>query len=248
MGRRPSEPPPSYTLTAALHAAEQIHRLRTTAGDPDLDFFPSPVQDDTDIDHTLHYTETHRRVPASTLAAELPHRAVLATYVRQRDTAAHDRHDLAILETGETTHTPARAYGRLMGLPTRTAVSMRRRRLRDRLRAPYGPDEGHTTRDGTDQVTTWLRTRHTDLVAVAEQLVDHRATLLALLAEPQRDDLADAIDEAGKTLSSRPSRALAGAVSYAAFCLQHANPHDPVLRDLLNRAQHLRREFDAART
>lgn len=250
MGRPPSDPPPDYTLADAIHAAEQIHRLRLKGLDRDLDFFPAPVQNDDDIDQVLLYCARHQHVAIGVLRAELLHRAVLATYVRQRDAAVHDRHDLAILETGEYTHTPSRVYGKAMGLPTRPAVSNRRKRLRDKYRNPYESEPAtRRDRERTDRVDTWLRANSSELLAVAEELADYRDSLLDLVDQSRRAELADAIDEAGKTLSSRPTKSLAGAVAYAAYFLDpDTTSAHRELRELITRAHHLRRGFDAART
>lgn len=252
MGRTPSDPPPTYTLGDAIIAAECIYRLRSEGYDHDLGFFPWPVQDDDDVDQVIRYCESHRHVSIDVLSAELHYRAVLATYKRQRDNAANDRHDLAILEAGEDTHTPGRVYGKAMGLPTRSSRTMRRDRLRRRLR-PERFDAGPAPKPRnagrrSDPVEVWLRAHGDEVLSVAEQLVDYREAVLSQVEDPQRrDHLAEAIDEAGRNFTRRPGRTLAAAVAFAAFHLDPARYDDPVIRDLIAQAHRLRDGFNTTR-
>jgi hypothetical protein len=96
----------------------------------------------------------------------------------------------------------------------------------------------------------WLRANHRHLLAVAEALVDHREVLLnAVGAELQRDELAAAIDRAGEEISSRPSRMLASAVTYALFLLRDGGPVRavPEVREVLITHARLHPEYNHLR-
>lgn len=100
------------------------------------------------------------------------------------------------------------------------------------------------------QVRAWLQANHRALLGVAETLVDHREELLAAVAgEAETVELARAIDQAGEAISSRPSRILAAAVTYAQFLLRPEAgvraPHE--VREVLNRYAHLHAEFNRVR-
>lgn len=253
MARPPKIRTPNYSLEDALAAALAIKRLRTeaTPRDPDLDYFPSTLHDDMDVDDVLDYLTKHRDIPADVQAAELPYRAKLVEYQHQRDTARYKRRTLALLDTARQVDAPPRTYGPLMGLPSRQAVFNRRSRLTVELRMNGA---GPRTRRETEQegrVERWLSANRADLINVGELLVDQRDELVESLADPeQRQQLVEAIDLAGEQLSAHPRRGFAGAIAYAMFLLRPGGPAqvlDPVIRDGLERGTRLRLEFNQLR-
>jgi hypothetical protein len=131
-------------------------------------------------------------------AAELPYRAMLVAYQDQRDTMRNKRRTLALLDAARLVHAPSMTYGPKMGLPSRSAVHNRWKRLTVELK--LGGRAPHTRREGPGEprLDRWLTAHRDDLLGVGETLVDHREYLLTLLADPeQRQQLAEAIDHAG---------------------------------------------------
>jgi hypothetical protein len=252
MARPPKIPTPEYSLDDAITAAMAIRALRAEARDPDLDYFPRTVGDDTDVDDVVDYVGSHRPRRAEVRAAEVPYRAVLITYQNQRDSLRHERRTLALLDTAHEEHVPPRTYGPRMGLPSRSAVHNRRTRLTTKFRRHGRAPQTRRERDQAGQLDQWLRAHHRDLLSVGEMLVDHREYLLRLLTESeQRQQLAEAIDQAGENLSQQPRQALAGAISYATFLLRDNGPAtratDPVVREGLKLGTQLRDAFSELR-
>lgn len=138
-----------------------------------------------------------------------------------------------------------RSVGGRLGRGRRTDLAEAKRilsqRLADELAAP--------TPASTTAMREWLHLNHQAILAVADVLVDHRDTLLAGLSETQQRDLAGAIDQAGEAISSRPSRLLASAVTYAQFLLRPGGPaRTPVeVREVLTTHSHLHLEFNRLR-
>lgn len=96
----------------------------------------------------------------------------------------------------------------------------------------------------------WLQVSHRSVLAVADVLVDHRDAILASVTDARmRDELAGAIDQAGEAISSRPSRLLAAAVTYAQFLLRPEGPAraPSAAREVLNAHAHLHPEFNRLR-
>lgn len=238
MGRRPGTTT-SHTLADALRAARQIRRLRLAADDRDLPFFPPAVDTDDDVDEVVTYTARHRRVPAETLTAELPHRAVLVGYQHQRDLELDKRRTLAILQAGHDLKAPPRGYGPPLGLPTRAAVYIRRVRLAAELTDMASEA---SPQPAAEQVRRWLDDHAGELADVAAILVDHRDQLCGLVREQDRPRLAEAIDAAGSSLAARPSLTLASAISYAVSLLAGVEPSD--WREVIQRAMHLRQGLE----
>ncbi|WP_410570609.1 hypothetical protein [Amycolatopsis sp. cmx-4-61] len=101
---------------------------------------------DTDIDDVVDFVGAHRAGPADVRAAELPYRAMLVAYQDQRDTMRNKRRTLALLDAARLVHAPSMTYGPKMGLPSRSAVHNRWKRLTVELklggRAPRTRREG----------------------------------------------------------------------------------------------------------
>lgn len=246
MARPPSVPAPTFTLDAACAAVARLRAGRERAGDRDLAFYPPSAQDDDDVDAAVAYLMRPTRVPARTRAEEIPDRALLVEYQRQRDAALYQRRLSAVLNAGHTLAVPATAYGRLLGLPTRYAVYKRRTRL-------VAPDSEPRPAQGEAPVEAWLAENHRGLLDVAEVLVDRREELLQLVDDDsQRDELALAIDQGGAHISARPSRALAAAIAYAMYLLRPAGParqpDDEDMQVALRRGMVLRDGFVTVRT
>jgi hypothetical protein len=253
MGRPPKVPAPQYTLEDAIAAALTIRALRAEAHDPDLDFFPTTVRDDTDIDDVVDYIGAHRARPADVRAAELPARAVLIAYQHQRDTARNKRRMLALLEAARDVHAPSMTYGPKIGLPSRAAVHNRWHRLTVELRRNGQAPPTRREKERETRLDRWLVARGGDLLAVGEMLVDNRDYLLGLLPDPeQRQQLAEAIDQAGEDLGRRPRQAFAGAISYAMFLLRDngpaIRPADPIVREGIELGARLRTAFNELRS
>lgn len=231
MGRTPDQPAQRHTLADALDAAAEIRRLRTTAGDPDLDFLPVHLVDDQDVDAVVRYTETHRNVGPSVRAAELEHRALLVEYQRQRDTERCERSLLSVLRTAHQLGVPAAGYGKPAGLPYRQAVYGRRVLLERKY--PAGDQAGDEGR-----ARQWLDEHATTVRALAETLVDHRDTLAGLVAPgPARTELLRWVDQVGVAMGTRRmTQELCTAVAMAVSLLRvpPARPAaDPAHREQL---------------
>lgn len=216
MSRGPDNPPPQYALTDAARAINQIRQLRHDAHDPDLDALPVAIVDDLDVQGAVAYVEQRRDVSPSTRAAELPHRALLVEYLRQRAHAEHERRLLSVLQTGFQLGARPAAYGAPMGIPSRQALYDRRTRLA-RKRAEDDDrkvDEGRARR--------WLDDHAAQIHEIAEFLVDHRDDLADLApSRPAREELVTCIDDAGRLMSSRRvSQDLCTAVALAVHLLR----------------------------
>lgn len=243
MARPPSVAAPVFSLDEARAAVARIRRRRAAAHDPDLDFYPVAEIDDDDIDAAMDYLLTRTRIPASTLADEIRDRAILVAYQGKRDLARHERRMLALLNVGHDLAVPASVYGELVGLPSRYAVYVRRKRMN----AARGPVPAAPK---NDQMQTWLERHHAALVQVAGVFADHRDDLAELVSDQgQRDELVDAIDQAGARMSARPSLTLASAIAYAVYLLRNADhrPDDDDVLAALKRGDALREGYVAAR-
>jgi hypothetical protein len=97
------------------------------------------------------------------------------------------------------------------GRGARTDVAERRRAEAAGRRAELA---AATATDGA--LEAWLAQHHRALLDAADTLVDQRDDLVAAAGD-QGAELAGAIDAAGEAMTGRPSRRLAGAVSYALF-------------------------------
>jgi hypothetical protein len=254
MARPPKIPTPEYSLGDAIAAAMAIRVLRVEARDSNLDFFPRTVQDDSDVDEAVDYVSSHRARQPEVRAAEIPYRAVLITYQHQRDSLRYERRTLALLETAHEEHVPPRTYGPRMGLPSRAAVLNRRTRLTTKFRRAGRAPQTRRERDHASRLDQWLTAHRRDLLDVGEMLVDHREYLLTLLPADgidQRQQLAEAIDQAGEQLSPRPGQAFAGAIAYAMFLLRDNGPAtraaDPVIREGIELGTDLRNAFNELR-
>lgn len=216
MSRKAKEPAPQYTLTAAIAAAVSIQRLRTEAGDPDLDLaFPASITDDVDIDAVVAYVERHRRVSARVRSAELADRAKLVEYQRQRDVKRHERSLFAVLHTGHALGVQPRSYGVPMGLNSRQAVYERRtgllKRRRDIVELDLG-DEG--------RAREWLEEHARAIRALGDMLVDCRDELLNLVDGAARKELAVQIDAVGTLMARRVSQEFCTAVAMSVNLLR----------------------------
>jgi len=247
--RRLTELVPAVSDSDAQCAADRIRRLRSTAHDPDLDYYPRTVVDEDDVTTVVHYLHQHRRVPDEVRRAELPDRALLVRYLRQQADQALQRHELAVLDTGHEVHALPSLFGRWLGLWSRQAVWNRRKLLTTRWRrgGEHPPTAAETEHAG--RVDRWLVEHHPQLLRVAEVLVDHREHLAALVDdEQQRRLLIEAIDGAGEAMTSRPTRTSAGTVAYAMFLLREDGPAasspDPIVREAVAIGTRLRAGFN----
>lgn len=232
MGRPPTHPAPTYTRDQALDAARRIHDLRAArpapgrpVNDPELDvFWPPILTDDTDLAAVVDYVQRHRAIPPAAAAAELPDWALLVEYLRQRADHDHKRRLWAVLTTGHQLEVPARVYGKALGLPSRSAVHNRRVRLDAELHgeAPHVPTPAERAADAA--MGRWLTANRNDLLDVGAVLVDHRDRWVALAAPHLADQLAEAIDAVGMSMTARPSRSYAGAIAYAIGTLRAHEP------------------------
>ncbi len=141
--------------------------------------------------------------------------------------------------------TVSAGVGRRVGRGRRTDLVAARRDLEQQRAAELAEPAPAPAPD----VQAWLRANHRALLAVADVLVDHREALLAAAGAGLRDELAAAIDRAGEEISSRPSRLLASAVTYAQFLLR---PDGPVkvpaeVREVLGAHARLHAQFNALR-
>jgi hypothetical protein len=243
MARPPLTPAPVYSLEQACVTVASIRRRRAAARDPDLDFYPAAEVDDDDVDAAMDYLLAHTRVPVAVLADEIPDRAVLVAYLGKRDLERQERRLLALLNAGHDLAVPASAYGERIGLPSRYAVYMRRKRMNAaRGPAPAAPKN--------DTLQAWLQQHHGALVQVAGVFADHRDDLAELVTDGgRRDELIEVIDEAGAHMSARPSRTLASSVAYAVYLLRAADgqPDDDDVRIALKKGDDLREGYVAAR-
>jgi len=243
MARPPSVAARAFSLEDARAAVARIRRRRAAAHDPDLDFYPVAEVDDDDIDAAMDYVLTHTRIPKSTLADEIRDRAILVAYQGKRDLERNERRMLALLNAGHDLAVPSSVYGDLVGLPTRYAVYVRRKRMN----AARGPVPAAPK---NDQLQAWLEQHHAELVQVAGVFADHRDYLAGLVSDQgQRDELVEAIDQAGARMSARPSLTLASAIAYAVYLVRTADrrPDDDEVLAALKRGGDLREGYVAAR-
>jgi hypothetical protein len=199
--------------------------------------FPNVVVDDLDVDAVVAYVEQHRDVSASVRAAELPYRAVLVEYQRQRDADSHERRLLALLKAGHQLGAHPVSYGTPMGLRSRQAVYERRTRLaRKRAEAvDRAADEG--------RARGWLDEHRQQLLQLGSLLVDARHDLLLLVDGPARQELARCIDTAGALMTSRrPSQDFCTALAMAVHLLRPGTARtadDAALREHLELGRRL---------
>jgi hypothetical protein len=237
-----------HTEQAAIAAANLIRHHRREARDPDLDFFPPHIVDEEDLAAVVAYLAVHHNVTREVQRAELPHRALLIQYLHQRAVRRYELQVLGILDTGHRVEAQPSVYGPALGLPTRQACWNRRRDLTTKYRR-YGqlPVTAREARNA-QQLTDWLIGHRTELFALADFLTDHRAVLLAELPDATaRTRLGEAIDQAGISMSARPTPGYAAALSYAVFLLRDVAPTDPVLRDGLAEGAQLRDAYEQVR-
>jgi hypothetical protein len=251
-GRRTqAERVPVHSATAARAACERIRRRRRVAHDPDLDFFPPDVLDVADVAGVVAYVERHLRVPDDVVRAELGDRMLLLSDLDQRAIEERERSLLRALDVAHRVQGAPTVFGPSAGLDYRQHAWITRKRLAERYR---GEEPGRTAAEKArdDRVGTWLKERRRELHAFADFASEHRDVLLELLpVDRGRAELAEAIDQIGLTVSSTPTAAFAGAVSYAMFLLRadgpRCTPADSRLSEGLSQGAALRREFEAAR-
>ncbi|MEN3308836.1 MAG: hypothetical protein V7603_5038 [Micromonosporaceae bacterium] len=132
-----------------------------------------------------------------------------------------------------------------LGQGRRTDLDDRKKERRERRAAELA----EPLAEPTPVVADWLETNHRALLAVAEELVDHRDALVAVAPRPE--EVADAIDAAGLHMSRQPSRALASAISYAMGLLTPETlarlPEDSQVALVVRRYRRLRDEFEQIR-
>lgn len=245
VARPPSKAPPNLTIENALAAVGRIRAGRLQVNDPDLDFYPAAL-DDEDVDSAVAYVARYARVPAEVLASEIPDRAVLIAYQRQRDHARHERDLAALLNAGHQLAVPASSYGSTLGMPTRFAVYKRRTRMAA-LKVPASPLPVN------GDLQEWLRGSHHRLVDVASTLVEWHDQLCASVADDeQRAELAAAIKQAEGCMLKPPTKLFASAIAYAVFLLRPDGParlpDDDDLQNALQRGRVLRAGFIAAQS
>jgi hypothetical protein len=216
VSRTPEKPPPRYSLSDASQAAGQIRHLRFEALDPDLDGFPPEVVDDLDVAAVVTYTERHRRVGLAVRAAELPHRALLVEYQRQRDADRHERALLAVLTAGHQLGVHPESYGSPMGLNTRQAVFNRRSRLLRKRGTAVERSLGHEGR-----AREWMTEHARQLRALVDVLTDNREEVLGLVdGVAGRRELSRQLDIIGAHPSPRPTQELCAALAIAMLTLK----------------------------
>jgi hypothetical protein len=247
-------PEPAHTFedAAAAVAAIRDRRAQHRPPDPDLQFYPSHVVDDDDVDAAIDYLYTRARVPREVRRAELEDRALLLSYQRQRDQRRRDARLLDLLDTAVAVGAPPSGYGCQLGLSRQNACNLRTR-LRARLTGTEVPATAAAAAAEEDQarrLATWLTQHRAELHDVGEQLVDRVDQLAALLDRVAGgvDELRAAVAAIEEHLPRTPSRVLVVSVSYAAWLLRPdgpaASPDDPALRDLIGDALRLRTSFD----
>jgi hypothetical protein len=212
VSRTPNKPVTVYTFKSAAVAATEIIRIRFAAGD---DALPSAVVDDDDIDQVIAYTQRHSKVGRGVRADELPHRALLVEYRRQRDVERYERAQLAVLQSGHELGLHPVSYGEPMGLRLRQVVFNRRTRLARKWAtvAERAVEEGRAQQ--------WVDEHARQLRVLADVLVDNRDELLDLVnGDAARGELVRNIDEAGAHPSPRPTPDLSFALASAVDLLR----------------------------
>jgi biotin operon repressor len=237
-------PEPEHTEKAALFAVDAIRRLRA-GHDSELGFYPAHAVDDDDIDAAVLYLHRSRFADRDVRRAELPHRAVLISYVRQRDTRMHDLQLLNVLEAAREVDAPSGAWARQLGLSRQNVWHVRRTLQAKHRGRELPPSAGQLERD--ELVRQWLTEHRDELLAVAAALVDHQEKLRSLVSVDMRAEFDEAVQTAGVQQSSRPNRSLASAIGYAAWLLgpdAADRAEDPTLCDVISAATRVRTSFN----
>jgi hypothetical protein len=236
--RRRAELTCVYGWDDVVAAVAGIRAVRAEAGDPRLSvWWPAHVVDGDDVDAVLSYVaDPAVSVEPAVRQAELPHVAVLVEWARQQAQARYEARSLWVLDMGVAAGARPASYGGPLGFPTSQAIHNRRVVLRERGRPVPAPAAG--------AVGQWLVARRTELLVVADMLVDHRDQLVGLVAPSRQAGLVEAIDAVGEGMGAVPTRGFAAAIGYAVFLLGATASPDPVVRDGCTLGERLRREYD----